>query len=35
MRATQGLFTIEDVDSSMPHRKIVRVVTTVDFLLTD
>ncbi len=33
--ATQGLFTIEDVDSSMPYRKIVRVVTTVDFYLTD
>ena len=31
--AVQGPFEINDVDSSSPDRKIVRVVTTVDFYL--
>lgn len=31
--AIQGPFEIRDVDSSSPDRKIVRVVTTVDFYL--
>jgi hypothetical protein len=31
--AIQGPFEINDVDSSSPDRKIVRVVTTVDFYL--
>lgn len=31
--AVQGPFEINDVDSSAPDRKIVRVVTTVDFYL--
>ncbi len=33
--ASQGLFTIEDADPSLPQRKIVRVVTTVDYALVD
>ncbi len=31
--AVQGPFEINDVDESSPDRKIVRVVTTVDFYL--
>ena len=31
--AVQGTFEINDVDSSTPDRKVVRVVTTVDFYL--
>jgi hypothetical protein len=34
-QASQGLFTIEDVDPGLPQRKLVRVVTTVDYFLTD
>ena len=32
-RARQGLFTIRDRDSNTPDKKIVRVVSTVDFFL--
>lgn len=33
--ASQGYFTIEDVDQSTPYKKHVRVVTNVEYLLKD
>ena len=33
--ATQGLFSITDVNEAMPEKKIVRVVNTVEYFLTD
>lgn len=33
--ATQGLFTITDADPTMPEKKQVRVVTTVEYVLDD
>ncbi len=34
-RASQGLFTIEDRDANTPHIKRVRVVSTVEYYLSD
>ena len=34
-QATQGYFSIEDLDSYTPQTKRVRVVTTVDYSLQD
>ncbi len=34
-RASQGLFSINDRDNNSPHRKKVRVVTTVNYYLID
>jgi hypothetical protein len=34
-RASQGLFSIDDADPSLPQRKILRVITTVDYFLVD
>ena len=34
-RASQGQFSIEDRDSSTPHIKKVRVVSTVQYYLSD
>lgn len=34
-KATQGLFSIEDAAPGLPEKKSVRVVTTVEYILTD
>lgn len=34
-KASQGQFSIEDRDSNTPHIKKVRVVSTVEYYLTD
>jgi hypothetical protein len=33
--ASQGLFSVSDADSNVPERKLVRVVSTVEYLLED
>lgn len=33
--ASQGQFSIDDLDSSTPHKKKVRVVSTLEYYLTD
>lgn len=34
-RASQGQFTISDINSTTPERKIIRVVSTIDYELKD
>ena len=34
-RASQGLFSIDDAAPGLPERKSVRVVTTVEYILSD
>ena len=35
IKARQGLFSITNRDRNSPHKKIIRVVTTVDYMLTN